>query len=58
VLLTDVRELGKAVGLEYLCDTTNSFNLLSKEGRRGWRAAGGCEVGRESEKVTEGDVEE
>jgi len=47
VLSADVRNLGKSVGLEYQCDTFNCFNLLSKEGRREWRAAGGCEVVRE-----------
>ena len=41
----DVRAVGKAVGLHYHCDTTNSFQLLSKEGRREWRVAGGCEIG-------------
>jgi hypothetical protein len=58
VLVADVQELGKAVGLEYHCDTSNCFNLLFKEGRREWRAAGGCEVGRVSGKGTEGEVEE
>jgi len=40
----DVRELGKVVGLDFNCDISNKFNLLSREGRRDWRAAGGCEV--------------
>jgi len=54
----DVRELGKVVGLHYQCDTSNSFNLLSKKGRREWRAARGCEMGREIVGVTEGAVDE
>jgi hypothetical protein len=40
----DVRELGKVVGVKFNCDTSNKFNLLSRDGRREWRAAGGCEV--------------
>ena len=40
----DVKELGKIVGVKYLCNTTNTFNLLSREGRREWRAARGSEV--------------
>jgi hypothetical protein len=39
----DVRELGKVVGVKFNCDTANKFNLLSRDGRREWRAAGGCE---------------
>jgi hypothetical protein len=39
----DVRNIGKAVGVQYKCDTTNSFNLLTREGRKEWRAAGGGE---------------
>jgi hypothetical protein len=39
----DVKELGKAVGVKVNCDISNSFNLLSREGRREWRAAGGIE---------------
>lgn len=35
----DVKELGKVVGVEFNCDTLNSFNLLSREGRREWRVA-------------------
>jgi len=37
----DVKELGKVVGVKYQCDTSNNFNLLSREGRRLWRTAGG-----------------
>jgi hypothetical protein len=40
----DVRDLGKIVGVEFNCDTTNSFNLLSREGRKKLRAAGGGEM--------------
>jgi len=45
----DVRELGKVVGLKVNCVTSNSFNMLLKEGRREWRAAGGIEklIGKE-----------
>jgi hypothetical protein len=43
--------------LEYQCDTSNCFNLLSTEGRREWSAAGGCEVVRELGKGSEGGVE-
>ena len=32
------------VGVKYHCDTSNTFNLLSREGRRDWRAARGSEV--------------
>lgn len=35
----DVMSLGKVVGVRYQCETVNNFNLLSKEGRREWRAA-------------------
>jgi hypothetical protein len=35
--------LGKVVGVKFNCDTANKFNLLSRDGRREWRAAGGCE---------------
>jgi len=52
----DVRAVGKVVGLHYHCDTTNSFQLLSKEGRREWRAVGGCELGRGKGGGTEGVV--
>jgi len=40
----DVRDIGKVVGVKYKCDTMNSFNLLTREGRREWREAGGGEV--------------
>jgi len=40
----DVKELGKIVGVKYLCNTTNTFNLLTREGRREWTAAGGSDV--------------
>jgi len=38
----DVRDLGNIVRVKFNCDTTNSFNLLSREGRKKLRAAGGC----------------
>jgi len=40
----DVRNLGKAVGVKYQCDTLNSFDLLTREGRREWRAVVGGEL--------------
>jgi len=46
-VVDDVKEIGMTVGLKFNCDTMNSFNLLTKEGRRVWRAAGGGEVVRE-----------
>jgi len=51
----DVRDIGKAVGVRFQCDTSNSFNLLTKEGRKGWRAAGGGEVGNEGVRGSERD---
>ena len=39
----DVRELGKVVGVKVNCDTSNSFNMLVRGGRREWRAEGGIE---------------
>ena len=29
------------MGVKYHCNTSNSFNLLTREGRREWRAIGG-----------------
>jgi hypothetical protein len=40
----DVKAIRKKVGLKFNCDTTNSFNLLTKEGRKELRAAGVNEV--------------
>jgi len=40
----DVRNIGKAFGVKYKCDTNNSFNLLTMEGRKEWREARGGEV--------------
>jgi len=40
----DVKAIGKKIGLKFNCDTANSFNLLTKEGRKELRAAGGSEV--------------
>jgi hypothetical protein len=45
----DVRGIGRAVGVSYECDTKNSFDLLTKKGRREWRDT---EVG----KVVSGEV--
>lgn len=46
----DVKKLGRVIGVSFKGDPNNSFNMLSKEGRRGWRAASGGEL-------EEGDVE-
>jgi hypothetical protein len=35
VVKADVKEIGRAIGLTFNGDPHNSFNLLSKEGRRG-----------------------
>jgi len=40
----DVKDLGKVIEVSYKGDPNNNFNLLSKEGRRGWGALGGSEV--------------
>jgi len=40
-----VKDIGKAVGVKFNCDTGNSFNLLTKEGRKEWRSVGGGEIG-------------
>ncbi len=44
VAKVDVTKIGRVIGLNFNGDPNNSFNLLSKEGRKGWRAAVGCEV--------------
>jgi len=49
VVKADVKEIGRVLGVSFKGDPNNSFSLLSKEGRRGWRAAGGCEMEGESE---------
>lgn len=36
-----MKDIGKALGVKFKCDTSNSFNLLTKEGRREWRGVGG-----------------
>lgn len=43
----DVKAIGKTVGSKFNCDTENTFNFLTKEGKRGWWAAGGGDVVRE-----------
>jgi len=40
----DVKAVGKTVGLKFTCDINNSFNLLTKEGRKELKVAGGSEV--------------
>jgi len=37
----DVIELGKVLGVKFKGDPNNSFNLLSREGRKEWRSMGG-----------------
>ena len=37
----DVKEIGNVIGVNFKGDSNNSFNLLSRAGRREWRAAGG-----------------
>ena len=41
IVADDVRDIGKKAGIKFQCNTSNSFNLLTKEGRREWRASGG-----------------
>jgi len=53
-VVEDVRDIGKAVGVSFKCDTSNNFNLLTREGRKGWRVVGGGEVGHEGAWVSEG----
>jgi len=43
-LAADVSDLGKVVGVKFQCDTSNSFNLLTREGGKEWRAARGGDV--------------
>lgn len=42
VVAADVQSLGKVVGVKYQCDTLNSFNLLTREGRRIERSYSRC----------------
>jgi hypothetical protein len=44
IAVEDVWGIGKAIGVKYKGDKMNRFNLLSRAGRREWRAAGGVEV--------------
>ena len=44
MVVDDVKAIGKTVGLKFNSDTVNSFNMLTKEGRKEWRAAGGSEL--------------
>jgi len=48
VAKADVTEIGWVIGLNFNGDPNNRFNLLSKEGRKGWRAAAGREGEGES----------
>lgn len=56
VVKADVKEIGLVIGVSFKGDPNNSFNLLTKEGRRGLRTAGGSEM--EGEGVRGGRVEE
>jgi len=40
----DVKDIGKVIGVSFKGDPNNSFNLLTRAGRREWRAAGGTKV--------------
>lgn len=42
--MEDVKEIGKAVRVKYKGDSNNSFSLLTRAGRREWRAAGRGDV--------------
>lgn len=37
--------LERLLGVNYNCETLNSFNLLTKDVRKEWRAAGVSELG-------------
>ena len=41
VVEDDVKVIGKTLGVNFKGDNNNSFNLLSKEGKREWRAGKG-----------------
>jgi hypothetical protein len=43
-VMEDVREIGKALGVQYGVANNNRFNLLTREGRREWRAERGTLV--------------
>jgi len=51
----DVKDIDRTVGVSFTCDTSNSFNLLTREGRKGWRATGGGGVGNEGVVAGEGE---
>jgi len=44
VVKADVKEIGRVIGVSFNGEPNNSFNLLTKEGRKGWRKAGGSEM--------------
>ena len=46
-VVDDVMDIGKTVGVQFKCDTSNAFNLLTREGRKEGCAAVGGEVVRE-----------
>ena len=47
VVKADVKKIGRAIGVSFKGDPNNSFNLLTKEGRREWRVTGGSEMEEE-----------
>ena len=53
----DVEELGKVIGVNFKGDSNNSFNLLSRAGRKEWRAAVGGDVTGEGVGGVMGDNE-
>ena len=52
-----MRDIGKVVGVKYKCETMNSFNLLTRDGRKEWRAAGDIEFECGEVGGSGGDVE-
>lgn len=52
----DIKVIGKKVGIKYQCDTSNSFNLLTREGRKGRRPPSGGEDMHEGGEGDEGDI--
>jgi len=41
VVKDDVKEMGKVLGVKFNDNPNNSFNLLTREGRKEWRSVGG-----------------
>lgn len=53
----DVKEIGKVIGVKFIGDSNNSFNLLSRAGRKELRAAGVGAVDSEEVGGSSGDGE-